>query len=135
MEQWKKLINKFLRKELFLELHPDKSKVIPLNQGINFLGLKIFYHHTLIRKSNRKNFERKLKELKILYREGQLNREQVVERLEGWLAFAKHANSYKYRREILRNFNKAGDIMILWIDDSGEQIGEGLIFKVIPQNR
>ena len=106
LENWKGKIDQFLRERLQLEIHPDKSKIVPLNQGVNFLGLKIFYHYSLIRESNRKNFERKLKELKILYREGQINREQVVESLEGWMAFAKHANSYKYRRELLRNFNK-----------------------------
>ena len=106
LENWKTKIDQFLRERLQLEIHPDKSKIIPLSQGINFLGLKIFYHYSLVRESNRRNFERKLKELKILYREGQINREQVVESLEGWMAFAKHANSYKYRRELLRNFNK-----------------------------
>lgn len=107
LEYWKKQISLFLREKLKLELHPEKSRVIPLSQGIDFLGLKIFYHYSLVRDSNRRNFERKLKELKILYKEGQINREQVIESLEGWLAFAKHANSYKYRRELLRNFNKS----------------------------
>ena len=106
LENWKERIEKFLREKLQLELHPDKSQVISLNQGVNFLGLKIFYHHSLIRESNRRNFERRFRELKILYGEGQINREQVVESLEGWMAFAKHANSYKYRRELLKNFNK-----------------------------
>ena len=106
LQQWKEKINGFLKQSLTLELHPDKSKIVQLNQGVTFLGFKIFYHHILIRVSNRRNFERKLKALKILYREGQINREQVVEHLEGWLAFAKHADSYKYRRELLRNFNK-----------------------------
>jgi len=106
LEYWKEQIIQFLREKLKLEIHPEKSRVIPLSQGIDFLGLKIFYHYSLVRDSNRRNFERKLKKLKILYREGQINREQVVESLEGWMAFAKHANSYKYRRELLRNFNK-----------------------------
>lgn len=106
LKNWKEKIDRFLRQKLKLKLHPDKSQIIPLYHGINFLGLKIFYHYSLIRESNRKNFERRLKELRILYRERQINREQVVESLEGWIAFAKHSNSYKYRRELLRNFNK-----------------------------
>lgn len=106
LQEWKEKINEFLKQSLALELHPNKSKMIPLEQGINFLGFKIFNYHSLIRESNRRNFERKLRELRILYKEGQINREKVVEKLEGWLAFAKHANSYKYRRELLRNFNR-----------------------------
>ncbi|MEN9626564.1 MAG: hypothetical protein RL557_892 [archaeon] len=107
LEQWKNEISQFLEKELLLSLHPDKSRIIPLNKGIHFLGLRIFYYHSLIRESNKRNFERRFKELKILYREDRIPREKVVESLEGWLTFAKHANSYKYCRELLRNFNKS----------------------------
>lgn len=59
---WKEQINKFLKNNLKLELHPNKSKILPLRNGINFLGYRIFYHHKLLRKSNLKKFERNLKE-------------------------------------------------------------------------
>lgn len=106
LQEYMDKINMFLKEELILELHPDKSKILNLNQGIQFLGFKIFPNHKIPRKTNLRKFQSKLKELKILYKEKQLNREQVVECLEGWMAYAKQGNTYKYRRNLLKNFNR-----------------------------
>ncbi|HIJ01218.1 TPA: hypothetical protein HA363_01070, partial [Candidatus Woesearchaeota archaeon] len=59
LQQYEKEINKFLKEKLSLELHPDKSKILKLQKGANFLGFRIFYNHKLIRKKNLKKFERK----------------------------------------------------------------------------
>ena len=42
IEIWKRDIDKFLKDRLKLELHRDKSKIIPLSRGIDFVGLEIF---------------------------------------------------------------------------------------------
>lgn len=99
-------INIFLQESLGLMLHPFKSKILNLEEGVPFLGFKIFLHHKTLRNTNIRKFQSKLRELKVLYREKQLNREQVVECLEGWMAYAKQGNTYKYRRNLLRTFNK-----------------------------
>ncbi len=57
---YKWLINNFLKQRLKLELHPDKSKIIPLHNGVNFLGFREFYCYKLPRKSNLRKFERRL---------------------------------------------------------------------------
>src|SRR3989338_9247485 len=76
-----------------------------LNRGINFLGFRVFFYHKLIRKSNLKNFERKFNNLKILFDEGFIGREKALESLQGWLAYCSHANTYKYRKYLIKNFN------------------------------
>jgi len=43
---------------LKLELHPNKSNIIPLRDVITFLGYRIFYHYKLLRKSNLRKFNR-----------------------------------------------------------------------------
>lgn len=106
LEIWKKQIDIFLQEKLKLELHKDKSKVIELDRGITFLGFRIFPNNLLLRKANINKFNNKLNELKVLYSENQVNREKVVECLEGWLEYSKHANTFKYRKELLRNFNR-----------------------------
>ena len=52
LEEWKKLIGSFLQEHLHLDLHPDKSKIIPAQRGIDFLGLKFFPRHKIMRKRN-----------------------------------------------------------------------------------
>jgi hypothetical protein len=106
LEIWKRQIDEFLKEKLNLELHKDKSQVINLEKGVTFLGFRIFPHYLLLRKANINKFRKKIKELKILYRENQISREEVVECLEGWLEYSRHANTFKYRKELVKNFNR-----------------------------
>ena len=103
---WKGEIERFLSEKLKLELHPSKSHVLRLDGGINFLGFRIFYNYKLIRKSNLKNFEKRFGQLKILFNEGIIGREKALQSLEGWLAYCSHANTHKYRKYLIKNFNK-----------------------------
>ena len=61
LNQYKDKINEYL-KNLKLELHPDKSHILPLRKGVPFLGYRIFYCHKLLRKSNLRKFQRNFKE-------------------------------------------------------------------------
>jgi hypothetical protein len=106
LEQWKAQINDFLKERLKIELHPSKSHILNLKSGINFLGFRVFYYHKLIRKSNLNNFERKFNNMKILFDEEILGREKALQSLEGWLAYCFHANTYKYRKYLIRSFNR-----------------------------
>ncbi len=105
LDSYKQRIGLFLREKLALELHPHKSKIISLEQGINFLGFRIFYYHKLIRKKNIYKSHRKFKQLQEWYQKELVGREKAVEGLEGWLAFVSHANTYKYRRRLIQWFN------------------------------
>ncbi|MDP3734536.1 MAG: reverse transcriptase domain-containing protein [Nanoarchaeota archaeon] len=107
LKMYEQKIGLFLRKKLALELHPHKSKIITLESGIHFLGFRIFYHYRLIRKKNMHKSQQKFRQLQQEYQEGLLDREKVIEYLEGWLAFASQANTYKYRRRLIRWFNQA----------------------------
>ena len=60
LEIWEKQINLFLQKKLEISLHPKKTKLQPIHNGINFLGYIIRPHYSLIRKRTIKNFKQKL---------------------------------------------------------------------------
>lgn len=91
-------INNFLKTELKLELHPDKSKVIPLYKGIKLFGFRAFYYHKLLRKSNLRKFMRKLAELKKKLAFGLITEEDLTESIKGWTGYAMHGNTYKLRK-------------------------------------
>ena len=102
LECWKNKIDEFLNKELNLELHPDKSKIISLSRGIDFIGFRNFYHFRLLRKRNKRSMKRKIK----LFHGGEITKEKFVEIFQGWHAYAKLANSYKLKNvlaEEIRN--------------------------------
>ncbi len=105
LEKYKAEIDNFLRKNLELELHPDKSSILTLKGGIGFLGFRIFFHHKLIKKKNLNNFDRKFRKLRKLYKEGLIDREKIIEKLEGWLSYVSHANTFKYRMYLTKLFD------------------------------
>ena len=98
LEIWKAEIDRFLREILKLELHPQKSKIIPLSRGIDFVGFKNFWHYRLLRKRNIIKILSKIDE----YKNGELSKEKILESFQGWNAYAKWANSYKLRREVVK---------------------------------
>lgn len=106
LEKFKMEIELFVKKHLALELHPDKSKILPLHRGVHFLGLKVFLFHKLVKKKNIKKFNRKLKDLCYLYDNGQGDYDQIYDFLEGWLAYVKQANTYDLRKLIIQDFEK-----------------------------
>ena len=93
-------IEKYL-KNLRLELHPEKSEIYPLRNGITFLGYRIFYHYKLLRKRNINHFLMKLNEKINLYRCGLIEKEDLESFLQGWFGYSKFANTYKFRKKII----------------------------------
>ena len=104
LEVWKKQINEFLKKELKLELHSEKSKIIPLSRGIDFVGFRNFYYYKLLRKRNIRKMLSKIE----LYKIGGVSYDKILESFQGWQAYAKWANTYKLRnrlfRKVVKNF-------------------------------
>ncbi len=101
LEEHKTKIEHFLNEKLKLQLHPDKSRIISLSHGVEFLGLKLFPHHKTLKKKNVRKFERKLKELSLDYDTGKETYDAIYDFLEGWVAYTKCANTYKLRQRIL----------------------------------
>ncbi|MFH1365303.1 MAG: RNA-directed DNA polymerase [archaeon] len=93
---WKKEIDIFLRDKLKIELHPQKSKIISLSCGIDFVGFRNFYYYNLLRKRNIKKMLSIVKKFK----KEEISKEKVLEIFQGWNAYAKWANSYNLRKEI-----------------------------------
>ena len=106
LEKYKEEINYYSTKNLKIELHPDKTKIMPLKDGINLLGYRVFYHHKLLRKANKRKFDRKFKEKLDLYKNKEISYEDFVQSLQGWLGYAMWANTYKLRNKLLKQISK-----------------------------
>ena len=105
LEEYLTKIIKYL-KNLRLELHPDKSEIYPLRNGITFLGYRIFYHYKLLRKRNINYFLNKLKKNIRLYREGKIEKEKLESFLQGWVGYSKFANTYNFKKKIIDSIQK-----------------------------
>lgn len=102
LKVWKNEINVFLMNKLKLELHSDKSKIIFLSHGVDFIGFRNFYYFKLLRKRNVRNMLFKIKK----YKKGELSKEKIIEIFQGWNAYAKWADSYELRKDVVKEIYK-----------------------------
>ena len=98
LERWKKEIEYFLRGRLKLELNQDKSRIMSLSKGIDFVGFRNFYHFRLLRRRNVKNMQRKIK----LFNLGEISHDKFFEIFQGWKAYAIWSNSYELTRRLVQ---------------------------------
>ncbi len=99
-------IDEFLTNRLSLQLHPSKSKIILAKNGADFLGMRIFLHHKLLKKKNVAKFRRKYARLQKQYDNGIILYDQMYDFMEGWIAYAKNADTYNLRKEIATKFEE-----------------------------
>lgn len=102
---YKWLISNFLKQRLKLELHPDKSKIVPLHNGMTLLGFRIFYHYKLPKRFNMRKFEKKLNNIYTLEPRESTYSDKTNKMLEGWFGYVMHGNTYKLRKRIIKELN------------------------------
>ena len=106
LKGYKKLINQFLKQELKIELHQDKSRIISIGSRLTFLGFRMFYYHRLLKKSNLRKMKVKFATLKTDYKNRKTDYDTIYDFFEGWFAYAKQANTYKLRKKIAIDVGK-----------------------------
>jgi len=98
---WKKEIEIFLKEKLILELHLDKSKIINLSKGVDFVGFRNFYYFKLLRKRNIKNIQRK----SILFGKKEISYDKFFEIFQGWNSYAEWGNSHKLVEKLIKGID------------------------------
>lgn len=111
LEQYKKQIAKFLVETLKIDLHPQKSRVIQLSDGVTLLGFRVFFHHKLLKKSNLNRIFKRLSKFQERLEEGIIIEEHIKNSIAGWEGYAKMANTYNLRQKIRERINAILDAM------------------------
>ena len=86
---------------LRLALHPGKSRIYTLKEGIEFLGFRHLPGRVRVRKENTRRFRDRMRRLEHAYETGQVTRERVNASLVSWCAHASYADSVGLRRKLL----------------------------------
>ena len=103
---WRIKIEEYLDRKLQIKLHPEKSRIIPLRRGITLLGFRVFERYRLLKKSNSRRIWKRLDKFKRKFDDGEMTRTEILQSLEGWLAYAEFANTYKFRKGVMARFNE-----------------------------
>jgi len=100
LEGWKRQIDAFLRESLRIELHPDKTKIIPLGAGVQLLGFRAFFHFRILKKSNVRRVLGRLALFRAKYAAGEIEQRRILLSNSGWQGYAMMGNTYKLRQKI-----------------------------------
>jgi RNA-directed DNA polymerase len=91
---------------LQLELHPDKTQIVPLQKGAKFLGYRVFYYYKLLCKRNMSRFYKRFEKQLDKCKRGEMTPEDLIEKLQGWFGYAKWANTFKVRENIIKQIEQ-----------------------------
>lgn len=95
-------IEAFLRDELALELNP-KTAILCVQNGISFVGYRIWPDHVKIRKRSVRNMRRKIKE----YERGEIDDATFALSYISWHGHASHADTHHIQAAIAKEVAEA----------------------------
>ncbi len=125
----KTAIREFLQTRLQLQLNPRYGQILPLSNGVDFLGYIVNRDYKLVRKRVINNLEEKLqqfknklleeqgKELRIHYDYPQLLKLWAV--LSSYLGHFAHADSYRLQQSVIKRHNWLAEFFSLDDRESG----------------
>jgi len=98
-------IKNYIENELNLKLNKRKTKIFPIDQGVNGLGFKIYRTHILLRNESKKKMKRKLKKIPNLIKKGDMTIEKAEQMLNSWKGHADYACSYNFYMTLVNKFS------------------------------
>lgn len=100
LKELKKQISIFLKNELRLTLHPNKSFIANTKNGVCFVGYRIFYDHILIRGSTLLNFQKKYSKKVKQFHKNLITQKDLERCQSSFLGHLKHANAYNLGKKM-----------------------------------
>ena len=94
-------VERFLE-TLRLRIHGDKSVVFPCEQGIRFLGYRVFPTHRLLARENIRRFRRRMRWMQREFALGRIGFDAIRPRIMSWIGHARHAHTYRLRTDLFR---------------------------------
>jgi len=96
----------FLESKLKLIANPKKTRIFPIEQGVNIVGFKTYKTHKLLRDDSKRKIKRKLRKMENLIRTGRMTTDKAEQMVNSWLGHSKNAssNNFIYRLLLKHDF-------------------------------
>lgn len=98
-------ISKFARNRLDLKMNKRKTKLFPLEQGVNMVGYKIWKTHKLLRNKTKQTIKQKLNKFLSMLRSGEITKSKVEQILNSWKGHADYASSENFYQYLEDRFD------------------------------
>lgn len=99
LHRWRAAVEDFLR-SLRLTIHPEKSVVFPVKNGLPFLGFQLFATHRRLMRHNVRSFLRRFRQQRRAIRRGDIIFADIKPSLTSWNAHAAHGNTWRLRTRL-----------------------------------
>jgi len=100
LHDWRQALIEMLA-GLRLRLHEARAQVFPVTEGIPFLGFRVYPDHRRLKRRKGVAFARRWRALVQAYGQGEIDRQHLDAALQGWIAHARHADTYGLRRALI----------------------------------
>ena len=109
LDAMKKAVRAFLESER-LKLHEAKSVVLPVSNGVPFLGWSVFPDFRLLRSENKRRARRRMRCLARDFRRGVSTVEDVRQSVASWISHSSWGDTWRLRKEVVEHttFRSAG---------------------------
>ncbi|MEO8132255.1 MAG: reverse transcriptase/maturase family protein [Bryobacteraceae bacterium] len=94
--------------DLRLDLHPSKSRIYRVADGVTFLGWRIFPRHARLVRPNVIRFRRRMRRMQARYATGGMMWKEIEQGIRAWLAHAAHGETWSLRANLLNEFSFTG---------------------------
>ena len=94
----------FLKNKLNLTLK-ENVMINATNEGLNFLGYKIYPNIIRLMKKSKQRFIKKIKNYRYNYKSGSYNETDIARRLNGIFNFLKYADTLNLRKKVLASYD------------------------------
>lgn len=100
-ELWKikEEIDSFLKNELHLNLN-NKTALRPIEQGVEFVGFRIWTTHRKLKKKTLLKVKRRVKSVTLDFVNGLISKATLDASLQSYKGILKHFNSYGFRQKL-----------------------------------
>jgi retron-type reverse transcriptase len=108
----KEKLRLFLGESLRLDLHLKKTIIFPVKLGVDFCGFRIFKDYRRLRRTNVLLFNKRMKKLRGLFRQGRIEVKDISHSIRCWIAHASYGNTYNLRKKLLEKlvFKASNDV-------------------------
>ncbi len=101
--EWKQAIIHELGR-LRLTIHESEAQVVPVAQGIPWLGFVTYPTHRLLKRRKMLYFSRKFGKLVFQYQHGSLSFADLSSHVQGWVAHASFGDTWRLRKFMFRRY-------------------------------
>jgi retron-type reverse transcriptase len=89
----RKRIELWLERERRLHVHPRKTRIFPVCDGVPFVGFRVFERHVRLDPGTGRRFVRRLRRLGRAYTAGEIEVERIGRAIAGWVGHARHGTT------------------------------------------